>query len=143
MPAGYWVGPDFFLKWQPPMKLTPKIIPSDLCLHCTATTVTCGLCLPMTLFKTLRLVWPRFLWSPCFVLGLSSHEIFCVPSKGGISVSPNPVKLLHSRHTDLQCHMLRGLLFLMPNLQAGGPYVGFRTLTALGELPQHSYFSFC
>ena len=47
---------------------------------------TVSLCFPRRSSKNCSLVWPSFLWSPCFALGPSAHEILCVPFKNGESL---------------------------------------------------------
>ena len=67
------------------------------------------------------------------MLAPSVHEIFCAPSKSGVSVSPSPVELLHSCPSGLQSQMLWGFLLPMPDPQGGEPDVGLRTLTPVGK----------
>ena len=97
-------------------------------------------CFPKRSSENCSQVWPRFLWSLCFVLGPSAHESLCVPFKNGVSVSPSPVELLCTSPTGLQCQMLRGLFLPVPDPQAWGLDVGLRTLTPVGESLWNSYF---
>ena len=75
--------------------------------------------------------------------GPSAHEISCAPSKSGVSVSPNPVELLHSNPAALQSHMFWGLLLTMPDPQAGEPDLGLRTPTPMREPLWYNYFPAC
>ena len=50
-----------------------------------------------------------------FALGPGVHEILCVPFKSEVSNSPNPVGLLQLTPVGLQCQMLWGLVFLVPD----------------------------
>ena len=43
-------------------------------------------------------VWPRFLWSLCFALGLSAHESLCVPFKNGVSINSRTMELPYTSH---------------------------------------------
>ena len=63
-----------------------------------------------------------------------THSTLCVPSKGGVSVSPSSVEVLQSSPASLQSLILWEFLFLLPNLQVGKPDVGLRTLTPVGGL---------
>ena len=89
------------------------------------------------------LVWPRFLWNLCLSLEHSACENLCVLSKSGFSLSPGPAELLHSSPTGLQCQMLWQLLFPMPDPQAWGPGVGFRSFTPMGVPLWYSHFPVC
>ena len=95
---------------------------------------------PLFSHETLQ---PRFLWSLCFALGPSAHQSLCVPFKNGVSVSPSPMELLCTSPTSLQCQILRGLFFPMPDPQTWGFDVGLRILTPIGESLWYSYFPFC
>ena len=49
---------------------------------------------PPPLQETLQyqqVVWPTFLWGTAFFPWVRCAQVLCVPSKGGVSVSPSPV----------------------------------------------------
>ena len=60
-------------------------------------------------------------------------EILCAPYKSEISVFPNPMELLQPNPTGLQSQMLWGLLFPVSDPHTGGPDMGLRTLTPVGN----------
>lgn len=77
-------------------------------------------------------------------LRLSPWEIFCVPSKSGLSVSPRPVELLHSSPTGLQHQNA----LWSPLLKAISPswknsHAVSLELTSIWNLLWYSYFSVC
>ena len=97
-------------------------------------------CFPRRSSKNCSYIWPRFLWSFCFALVLSTHENLCAPFKSGISVSPGPMELLHTSPTVPQWQELQGLLIPMPDPQAWEHDVGPRTLTPMVSF--HNIFTF-
>ena len=76
-----------------------------------------------------------FLWSPYTALALSAYESLCVPSKNGISVSPSPVHLILPSSAGLQCQILQGCFFPMPDPQAKEPQYGVRNSHSYGRVP--------
>lgn len=62
---------------------------------------------------------------------------FCVHPLRVKSVCCNLLGLLKLSPACLQSHMLWCLVFLLQDPQAGGPDVGLRTLTPVGELLQY------
>ena len=81
----------------------------ELCLQCPCpTTSHSHLLFSQEILQSCSQIQPRFLWSLCFVLGPSAHESLCVPFKKGVSVFPNPVELLCTSPTGLQCTCSRG-----------------------------------
>ena len=55
---------------------------------------------------------------------------------------PSPAELLHSSPAGLQSQMLWELL-LMPDIQAGEPHMGLKTLTPVEEPLRYNYFRVC
>ena len=66
--------------------------------------------------------------------GPNVHTTFRVPSKSRVSVSPSPVKVLHSNPASLQRLILWEFLLLLPEPQVGKPDMGLRTFTPVGGL---------
>ena len=62
------------------------------------------------------------------LLGAGLHETVCFSSESGVLLSLGPVGFLG------------GLLFPLPDLQAGEPDVGLRTFTPVGEILWCNYF---
>ena len=62
------------------------------------------------------------------LLGAGLHETVCFSSESGALLSLGPVGFLG------------GLLFPLPDLQAGEPDVGLRTFTPVGEILWCNYF---
>ena len=82
-----------------------------------------------------RQVWPSLLWDHCsFLFGSDVHKTLCVPSKSGVSGSPSPVEVLQLNPAGPQSQTLWGLLFPLPDPQAGKLDTGLRTFTPVGEL---------
>ena len=75
----------------------------------------------------------RFPLSLCFALGPCIHKSLHVPFKNGVSISPNPVELLCTSPTGLECQILWELFLSMPDPQVWAPDVGLRILTPIGE----------
>ena len=79
--------------------------------------------------KNSRYVWPRLLWSHCFVLGPSACEILCAPSKSSLcfsqsyTQSPLAFKAKYSGGSSSQ----------WPDAQTGEPDLALRILTPGGE----------
>lgn len=66
-------------------------------------------------------VWPRLLWSPCFILDPSARETLYVTSESRVSNFPRLVEFLKSSPTGLQSQFLWRLLLPIPEPQAGEP----------------------
>ena len=62
------------------------------------------------------------------------HTTLCVPSKGGVFVSPSPVEVLQSNPASVHSLILWEFLLPLPDPQVGKPDVGLRTFTAVGGL---------
>ena len=94
--------------------------------------------------NTSRWVWFSLLWGHCSLsLGPDVHTTLCVPSKSGVSVSPNPVKVLQSNPASLQILILWEFLLPLPDPQFGKPDVGLRTFTPVGGLLWYNYSLVC
>ena len=78
-----------------------------------------------------------------FALRPSVHEALCVPFESKVSISPSPVGLLQLSPIGLQSQMLWGLVFLVPDPQAGEPDMELRTLIPVGEPLQSNYSPVC
>ena len=76
-------------------------------------------------------------------LGPGAHETLCVTSKSGVSVSPSLMEILQSNPASLQIQILWGLLFPLPDPQAGKPFAGFRLMSPVGGLLWYNYFPVC
>ena len=78
-----------------------------------------------------------------FALVPRAWEILCAPFESEVSISPSPMGLLQLSPAGLKSQMLWELTFLVPDLWAGEPDVGLRTLTPVGEQLQYIYFPVC
>ena len=94
--------------------------------------------------KTSRYTWPRLLWGHCFFpLDSGVHETFCVPSRSGVSVSPNPVEVLQSNPPGFQSQILLRRLLPLPDHQVGELDIGLRNFTPMGECLWYNSFPVC
>ena len=66
-----------------------------------------------------------------------------MPFKSEVSISPSPVGLLKLSPTGLQGQMPWGLVFLVPDPQAGEPDIALITVTLVGEPLQYNYSPIC
>ena len=66
-----------------------------------------------------------------------------VPFKSEVSISPSPVGLLPLSSAGLQSQLFWGLVFLVPEPQAGEADMGLRILTPIREPLQYNYSPVC
>ena len=78
-----------------------------------------------------------------FSLGPVMCEIWGVPFKSEVSVSPSPVKALRSNPTSLQSQIPWRFLVALADPQTGKPDMGLRTFTTVGELIWYCYSPVC
>ena len=76
-------------------------------------------------------------------LGPGAYETLCVTSKSRVFVSPSLMEILQSNPASLQIQILWGLLFPLPDPQAGKPFAGFRLMSPVGGLLWYNYFPVC
>ena len=72
-----------------------------------------------------------------------AHETLRVTSKSRVSVSPSLMEILQSNPASLQIQILWGLLFPLPDPQAGKPFAGFKPMSPIGGLLWYNYFPVC
>ena len=83
--------------------------PQGLCLQCPPPTMSHSYTLfSQEFLQNHRQLWPRILWSLCFVLGPSAHESLHAHFRSGVSISPSPMELLHTRPLPLNTKCPRG-----------------------------------
>ena len=144
-PTGCWVGrsgwengglQEGLIQWNTSQNCLHQ------CLYPQGATATPCLCRRPS--KTSRYVWPRLLWGHCFLpLDPGVPETFCVPSRSGVSVSPNPVEALLSNPPGFQSQILLRLLLPLPGHQIGEPNMGLRIFTPMGEFLWCNSFPVC